>query len=180
MHEWHTSKGKDIISLINSFIGYEFDTDYGGRQEVKEVRILSTLFSDEDKAITFVTNKSYGSNTAYLVPYTAKKLTKAYQNAFNNFLKKYNEYIEFKRNLTIAYGRKSTKVTCPYCGSSISLKYGGRFKVCPVCGSKTIISDSNWKMLDTKRKMVEKASENLQKEATMNDVTFVCGIEWHC
>lgn len=180
MHEWHTKTRKNPLTLIREFLGYEFDTDYDGRQEVKSVKTTNRMFSNEEAAISFVTSSSYGGNTAYMAAYTAKKLSKAYQNAFTAFLSKYNEYLDFKKNLTIAYGRKSSKATCPDCESSISLKYGKNFRKCPVCGSKKIISDSNWKTLDTKCRMAEKAAENLAKEAEKNDVTFICGIEWHC
>lgn len=180
MHEWHTSESRNILKLIDEFTGYEFDTDYGGRSKVEKIKITTRLFSDHESAITYVTNQSYGSETAYLACYTTKKLSKGYQNAYNSFFTKYNEYLSFKDNLTIAYGRSSSKATCPACESSISLKYGRRFRSCPVCGSRKIISDSNWKTLDTKRRMYEKAAESLAKEAEKNDVMFVCGIEWHC
>lgn len=180
MHEWHTNQSKNILSLINEFNSFEFNTDYSGREKVTRVEVTNRVFSDHDEVISFVTNKSYGGNIAYLAAFTSKKLSKGYQNAFDSFLAKYKEYINFKRNLTISYGRTASKATCPDCGSSINLKYGNRFKVCPICGSKKIISDSNWKTLDTKRRMVERASVNLSKEAEKNDVTFVCGIEWHC
>ena len=180
MHEWHTEKSRNPLTLINSFMSFEFDTDYGGQQQVTSVKIMDRLFSNEEEALNKVTSSSYGGNTAYLAGYTSKKLSKAYQNAYANFLTKNREYTEFKKVLTIAYGRKSLRVTCPTCDSSITLKYGGRFKSCPVCGSKKIISDSNWNTLETKRKMVEKAAENLAKEAEKNDVSFICGIEWHC
>lgn len=180
MHEWHTETGRNPFRLINSFLGFEFETDYGGPSRVSDVKILSRQFSDIDEARTAVTNSSYGGSTAYMAVCTNKKLTKAYQNAYANFIERYKEYRDFSKNLTIAYGRKASKVTCPQCESSISLKYGTRFKACPVCGSPKIISDSNWKMLDTKKRLTEKAAENLAKEAEKNDVTFVCGIEWHC
>lgn len=180
MHEWHIEKSKNPLTLINSFMGFTFDTDYGGQQQVTNVKIMDRLFSNEEEATNKVTDSSYGGNTAYLAAYTSKKLSKAYQNAYNSFLVKNREYTEFKKNLTVGYGRKSLRVTCPSCDSSITLKYGGRFKVCPVCGSKKIISDSNWKILETKKKMVEKAAENLSKEAEKNEITFICGIEWHC
>ena len=181
MHEWHTNQSRNPLTLINEFNGYEFDTDYSyDREKVDNVKITNRVFQNHDDAITFVTNTSYGGNTAYLAAYTSKKLSKAYQNAFAYFIAKYNEYLGFEKGLTIAYGRTANKATCPSCGSSISLKYGSRFKVCPVCGSTKIISDSNWKTLETKLRMSEKAAENLSKEAEKNDVTFVCGIEWHC
>lgn len=180
MHEWHTNQSKNPISLINEFTGYKFETDYGGTQEVSNIQITARVFSNEEEAITFVTKNSYGGETAYLAAYTKKKLTKGYQSAFVSFTTKYKEYLDFEKNLTIAYGRSANRVTCPNCNSSINLKYGRRFKVCPVCGSNEIISDSNWKILDTKRSMCEKAAKNLKKEAEKNEVTFVCGIEWHC
>ena len=180
MHEWHSNKSRNPLNLIKEFTGFEFDTDYGGRRETDRVEITNRMFSNHDEALTFVTNRSYGSEIPQLAAYTTKKLSKGYQNAYSNFLMKYNEYVSFKRNLTIAYGRSSSKATCPYCGSSISLKYGNRFKACPVCGSTKIISDSNWKTLETKKRLSEKAAENLSKEAEKNDVTFICGLEWHC
>ena len=181
MHEWHTDSDTDILSLINEFGRFTFNTDYSDRPEkVTNIKITKNGLSTQDETINFVTNHSYGGNTAYLAAYATKKLSKGYSNAFKDFTTKYNEYVKFKNNLTIAYGRKSNKATCPECGSSISLKYGNRFKSCPVCGSKKIISDSNWKMLNTKYRIAEKASEKLSKEAVKNGVTFVCGIEWHC
>ncbi len=180
MHEWHTNQSKNILNLINEFKNFEFNTDYSGREKVQKVEVTNKVLADHDEAISYVTNKSYGSNTAILAAYTTKILSKGYQNAFANFLTRYREYQNFRSNLTIGYGRTSSKVACPECGSSISLKYGSRFKVCPICGSKKIISDSNWKTLDTKKRMCEKAAENLSKEAEKNEVTFVCGIEWHC
>lgn len=181
MHEWHTDNSTDIIYLIKEFENFTFDTDFSYEKcKVDHIKITNRVFPTKEEAITYVTNSSYGSETAYIAAYTTKKLSKGYLNAFTTFLAKYNEYSAFKDNLTISYGRKSSRATCPNCGSSISLKYGKRFKSCPVCGSKEIISDSNWKILDTKKKLTEKASENLSKEAKKNDVTFVCGIEWHC
>ena len=180
MHEWHTDSGTNVLNLINEFMGFRFETDYGGEQEVTRVNVTNRVFDNHEDAVEFVTNRSYGGNGAYLAAYATKKLSKGYQNAFVNFTEKYNEYMCFKENLTISYGRTASKATCPSCGSSINLKYGKWFKKCPVCGSTKIISDSNWKTLETKKRMAEKASENLSKEAVKNGVTFVCGIEWHC
>lgn len=168
------------MNLINEFDGFVYDTDYAGEQATKGVMITNKFFSTEDQAIDFVTKQSYYSEYACMAAYTTKKLSKGFSNAFSVFFARNKEYVEFRKNLTIAYGRKSSKATCPECGSSISLKYGHRFKTCPVCGSKKIISDSNWKTLETKKRMREKAAENLSKEAEKNDVMFVCGMEWHC
>ena len=180
MHEWHTNSSRNPLNLINEFMGFTFETDHSEWEKVQDVRITNRMFSTQEDAITNVTNSSYGGNTAYLAAYTTKKLTKGYQTAYNNFLEKYKEYRDFEKNFTISYGRTSEKATCPVCKSSINLKYGKKLKACPVCGSRKIISDSNWKALDTKRRMAVKAADNLSKEATKNDVTFVCGIEWHC
>ena len=180
MHEWHVRSSKNPMNLIQEFLGYRFDTDYGGPEEVTRVKITDRIFTSEDETINFVTRSSYGGNTAYIAAYTTKKLSKEYQNAFSVFLTRYKEYTDFKDHLTIGYGRSASKTTCPTCGSSINLKYGGRFKSCPVCGSSKIISDSNWKMLETKQRMSEKAAENLRKEAEKISITFICGIEWHC
>ena len=180
MHEWHTNTSKNIQRLIDQFIGYQFSTDYGGNDEVKRVVVTNRVFATEDEALNYVTRTSYGGSTAYLAAFTTKKLSKAYQNAFDNFLSRKKEYEDFEKGLTIAYGRKASKVTCPECGSSINLAYGKRFRTCPVCGSRKIISDSNWKILETKKRMAAKAADNLSVEAEKNDVTFLCGIEWHC
>lgn len=180
MHEWHTSKSTNPMKLINEFIGFSFDTDYSGAQVVSGVKVTDRMFTSEDEAINYVTNNSYGGETAYLAAYTTKKLSKAYRAAFANFVEKDKQYVSFRNALTIAYGRTSSKATCPECQSSINLRYGNRFKSCPVCGSKKIISDSNWKALETKHRLSIKAAEALSKEAEKNGVTFVCGIEWHC
>lgn len=180
MHEWHTEISKNPLDIINQFLGYHYDTDYSGAQVVSAVRISGKVFSTYEEAVNYVTGTSYGGNTAYLATYTSKKLSKTYQSAYDNFITKYKDYISFKNNLTIAYGRTASKTTCPNCGSSINLKYGNKFKACPVCGSNKIISDSNWKTLASKHRICEKAAENLEKEAEKNNVTFVCGIEWHC
>jgi len=181
MHEWHTEKSHNPLDLIDEFTGYEYNTDWGGTQKTQGVNVINRMFASEEDAINFVTQKSYYSDYAHMAAYTtSKKLTKGYHNAYSSFFEKYNEYMKFKDNLTIAYGRTSSKATCPECGSAISLKYGRRFKRCPVCGSSKIISDSNWKTLETKKRMSEKAAENLAKEAEKNGVLFVCGMEWHC
>lgn len=179
MHEWHSSESKNPLDLINEFNGFVFDTDYGGRQKVNHVSLTNNVYKDDTSARSFILRTSYGGTTAYIAAYTTKRLSKAYQNAFGNFLGKYREYTSFKDNLTIAYGRNASKTTCPVCNSSINLQYGKRFKACPVCGSTKIISDSNWKALDTKKRMMQKAAENLAKEAEKNEVTFIGGIEWH-
>lgn len=183
MHEWHTRTSTNIQALIGHFMGYEFDTDYGGREEVTGITIASKLYNDVDTARTYVTDASYGSNTAVIAAYKTSdsaKITKAYNEAFANLLKRRREFVEFDRGLNIAYGRKASKVTCPNCSSSINLAYGSRFKACPVCGSSKIISDSNWNILKTKEGLVSKASAALQKEAEKCGISFICGIEWHC
>lgn len=180
MHEWHTNRSRNPLNLINEFTGFEYDTDHSGRLKTEGVKILNKFFTTEDEVINFVTKQSYYSDYAYMAAFTTKKLLKGFQSAFSNFLTKYNDYINFKENLTIAYGRTANKVTCPNCGSSINLKYGNRFKVCPICYSKKIISDSNWKALETKKRIMEKAAENVSIEAEKNDLMFVCGMEWHC
>lgn len=180
MHEWHTVKSTDIQSLIDEFSGFEFETDYRGRDSVTNIRITNRMFTDETSTRDFVTRSSYGGSTAYIAAFNTGKISKAYQEAFKQFLDKREDYVKFKDSLTIAFGRKSSKVTCPNCESSINLKYGNRYRACPVCGSKKIISDSNWKILDTKRRLSEKASENLKVQAEKCGIMFMAGIEWHC
>ena len=180
-HEWYYNTDTNPWKLIKEFDGFRYDTDYAGTQRTDGVRIVNKVFPDEEEAINYVTKTSYYSGYAYMVICTNnKKLSKGYGNALSNFFLRYKEYVNFNDNLTIAYGRKSSKATCPHCGSSISLKYGDRFKACPICGSQKIISDSNWKVLDTKKRLAEKAAENLSKEAKKNNVKFICGFEWHC
>lgn len=180
MHRWHSNSSTNILQLIDEFIGFEFETDYNGREEVSNVKISYKTFTDGSEARNFVTNSSYGTNTAWIAAYTDDKVLKGYSNAFTNFIKRRDDYLSFKKDLTIAYGRKSNKATCPNCGSSINLAYGKKFKECPVCNSKKIISDSNWASLETKHNMMVKAGEVLQREAIKSKITFVCGIEWHC
>lgn len=182
MHEWHTRTSRNPLNLINEFENFEYETDYGERLNVTRVSAsFDTIFDSEEKARTHVCGRSYhDSQTAYLVAFTTKKRSVAYQKALDSFKAKYNEYKSFEKGLTIGYGRKSSKVTCPTCGSSINLRYGSRFRCCPVCTSSKIISDSNWKTLETRRKLCVKAAENLSKEAEKNDIMFLCGIEWHC
>lgn len=179
MHEWHTKSSPDILSLVNEFEGYNYRDDYGS-QTVRGVIISERVFTDTEAACTYVTDTSYRGRNAYIATCYNKKVTKAYQNAFRSFLDKYNECVKFEKELTIAYDRKSSKATCPNCESSISLSYGRNFKRCPVCGSTKIISDSNWKTLETKRGMVKKASQSLKEEAIKCGVVFVGGFEWHC
>ena len=128
MHEWHTNSSRNPLNLINEFTGFEYDTDYAGMQRVDKVKMTGRMFNNREDTLNFVTNSSYYSGSAFMAAYTTKKLSKGYQSAYANFLSKYNEYVAFGDNLTISYGRKSEKATCPNCGSSISLKYGKRFK----------------------------------------------------
>lgn len=180
MHEWHTSESTNIVQLIDDFTDFEYHDDYGCNS-ISYVNVSNRVFKTPAEARDYVTRLSYGSdNTAVLAAYTTKKLTKAYQNAFDAFIARRKEYYTFKRQLNIGYGRKASKVTCPECDSSISLKHGKHYKKCPVCHSEKIISDSNWKSLETKNKLMRKAGDALSKEAAKNGVTFLCGIEWHC
>jgi len=178
-HAWHTNESRNVLRLIREFTGFEHEVDEGF-STVEHVMVTNQLFKTAEEARTFVIQRSYGGETAYIAAYTTKKLTKGYQEAFRNFMAKHKEYTDFQKRLTIAYGRTAAKVTCPECTSSINLRYGTRFKSCPVCGSSKIISDSNWKTLDTKKRMSEKAADQLAKEAEKCGVMFVCGIEWHC
>lgn len=180
MHEWHTERSTNVLHLINHFLGYSFDTDHSGEQSVEKVKIVERMFTTEEQARTYVTNASYGTNIAYLAPFAAGKVTKACSDALATFKARWKEYTSFKDNLTIAYGRTSEKATCPECHSSINLHYGKNFKKCPVCGSKKIISDSNWKALEAKYRLTQRAAESLASAASKSGVSFVCGIEWHC
>lgn len=179
MHNWHSRTSTNIQHLIDHFIGYRMDSD-SCNDEVIKVIITDVKFKSEAEARAYVTNRSYGGSSAYVATVTTKNsLTKGYQTAYNNFIGKRNDYVNFKKELNIGYKRTSSKVTCPNCSSSINLFYGRNYTYCPVCGSKKIISDSNWKTLETKKKLAEKAAETLSSEAQKNGVTFVCGIEWH-
>lgn len=46
MHEWHTEQSKNPLKLIHEFVGFEFDTDYGGRQEVSRVSITNKVLAN--------------------------------------------------------------------------------------------------------------------------------------
>lgn len=181
MHEWHTQSGNNVFALMKSFTGYEYRTDYADEtQHISSVTLLNRFFATKEEAINHVTNYSYGGNTAFIAMVCPKKKSKAFEKAYTSFCEKNRDYQKFNMELTISYGRKANKVTCPHCNSSINLTYGDRYKHCPVCGSDKIISDSNWNMLATKKRLVQKASDNLAIEASKCDITFVCGFEWHC
>lgn len=179
MHEWHTDKSTNIQNLIDKFIGYDYNSS-NGNETISDVSITNRTFDNETAARNYVTECSYGSNTAYIATITNQKTTKAYQKAFSNYLDRRKDYVDFHKHLNIGTGRKSSKVTCPECNSSINLKFGSRFKYCPVCKSTKIISDSNWNMLETKKRLMRKAAETLNNEALKCGVTFICGFEWHC
>lgn len=181
MHEWHICRNTNLNSLINEFIGFEYRTDWTDAvQTIKRVTISDRSFNDTKSAEIYVCNSSYGDDGAVIAMLVGnKKATKGFQKALENYKTKRKDYLSLERDLNLGYGRKSEKVTCPQCNSSISLKYGSRFKACPVCGSKKIISDSNWKSLETKKKLMIKASEALAEEAVKNSISFVGGFEWH-
>jgi predicted RNA-binding Zn-ribbon protein involved in translation (DUF1610 family) len=181
MHERRTERSTNLLQLISWFKGISYQTDYRDEFSViKNARVLNRTFKDASEAANYAASQSYGSDSACVVMHAPGKITKAFTAAFESFTTRKKEYEDFERNLTIGYGRKSSKVTCPNCGSSISLRYGSRFKACPICTSKKIISDSNWKTLETKEKLMEKANNLLQKEASKVGVEFVGGFEWHC
>lgn len=181
MHEWRTHRSTNLLQLISWFKGFQYQTDYNDDTSViQHVNVLNRTFKDASEAANYATSQSYGSGSACIVMHAPGKITKAFTTAFDNFVARKKEYDAFERNLNIGYGRKSSKVSCPNCGSSINLRYGSRFKACPICTSKKIISDSNWKTLETKEKLMEKANSLLQKEAAKAGIEFVGGFEWHC
>lgn len=182
MHNYEYRTGTNLLSLINYFKDYTYRSDrYDDREETPDgVQLVSGTYKSLDEAVEKAKNTSYWSGTTIAITVNVPgKVTKAYTNAFKSFWDKRKEAEKFEKELNIGYGRKSTKVTCPNCESSISLKYGSRHKCCPICGSTKIISDSNWKSLSTKKNMVLKSAEALSKEASKNNVTFVAAIGWH-
>lgn len=182
MHNYKYSSSTDLLSIIEYFENYTYQSDHYDDEPMKPsgVTYLSKTYTSESEAKNAAGDKSYWDGTSIAIATVASgKITKAFQNALVSFKEKRMEYKNFKRDLNIGYGRKSSKVTCPNCGSSISLSYGSRFKVCPICASKKIISDSNWKTLETKKNLMTKASVALAREAAKCNAVFVGAIGWH-
>jgi len=182
MHNYEHRSGTNVLQLIDYFLSFPYRSDGNDDREAypTSVRFMSETFTSKSEAEDKAGDRSYWDGTCIAIAkVTSGKVTKAFTTAYNNFIEKRKEFTTFKRELNIGYGRKSTKVTCPNCGSSISLRYGSRFKECPVCGSKKVISDSNWKILHTKEGLMIKASDTLAREAGKCGVTFVAAIGWH-
>lgn len=181
MHQRLSRSSSKFLDLVDEFKGYSYQTDYHDRpDEIEDVRLISGTFNDKEKLLDTLCGKSYSTGYAYIGIYLPKKSSKAFLNARSDFEKKLKDYNNFKNSLDITYGRKSSKVTCPRCGSNISLAYGKGKTCCPVCHSSKIISDSNWKKLKTKKDIMEKASEKLSSEVGKLGGTFICGFEYHC
>lgn len=181
MHQRLSRSSSKFLDLVNEFKGYSYQTDYNDKPyEIKDVLLISGTFNDQEKLRNTLCGRSYGTDYAYAGIYLPKKSSKAFLNARNDFEKKLKDYNDFKRSLDITYGRKSNKVTCPRCGSNISLAYGKGKICCPVCSSSKIISDSNWNKLKTKKEIMEKASLKISTEVEKLGGTFICGFEYHC
>lgn len=181
MHNWKIKTSGYIPTLEDFFKSFSYETDHRdcGYDECKGIKIWGTIYSDETKANTELCNRSYGDDYAHVAPYISGKTSKVFSNVFNDYITKRKDYLSFKKDLNIGYGRKSNKVTCPKCESSISLKYGSRFTKCPVCGSEQIISDSNWNRLETKKNIMLKAAAKLKTEIEKCNGYFIAGFEWH-
>ena len=181
MHNYEYRKNTNPLSIIDYFTDFEFDTDHSDERETpKGVVFMSETFSNEEDAEEAAGNKSYWDGTSIAIAkVTTHKISKAFEKAFDAFKEKRKDYLNFDKNLTIAFGRKSTKVTCPHCKSMINLSYGKWYKSCPICGSKKIISDSNWNMLASKKKLMGKAAAKVSEEAIKCGVTFIGAIGWH-
>lgn len=182
MHNYIRRKGTNILKLIDEFMDITFYPDCSdGPENIKSVIITDTISNDSSKLQDNMEEKSYwgGQDTAYVGTFIPGKTTKAFQNALKDFLDKRKDWKTFKSELNIGFGRKSSKVTCPKCESSISLKYGHRFKNCPVCGSTEIISSSNWKRLETKNELMKKSAIKLETEIGKLGGCFVGGFGYH-
>lgn len=182
MHQRISRSSSKFLDLVNEFKGYSYQTDHSDRpDEIKDVRLISGTYNDQEELLDTLCSRSYGNpGCAYIGIYLPKKSSKAFLNARSDFEKKLKDYKDFEKSLDITYGRKSSKVTCPRCGSNISLAYGKGKTSCPVCHSSKIISDSNWKKLKTKKDIMEKASLKLDNEVGKLGGTFICGFEYHC
>lgn len=182
MHNNIRKEDHDIMNLVKRFLDIEYKTDYSDYSEkVNNVIVTDEINKDSEALGDRLCSKAYwgGGGSAYIGTYIPGKITKAFEAALSNFLEKRKDYLNFKKILNIGYGRKSAKVTCPNCDSNISLKYGSRFKTCPICGSSKIISDSNHKKLETKKKLVNKAAGNLNSEVSKLGGFFVGGFSYH-
>ena len=181
MHNYEYRKSTNPLSIIDCFTNFKFETDHSDDLETpKGVVFMSETFSNIEDAQEAAGNKSYWDGTSIAIAkVVTRKISKAFEKAFDAFREKRKDYFNFDKNLTIAFGRKSSKVTCPHCKSMINLKYGGLHKSCPICGSRKIISDSNWNMLESKKKLMAKAAAKVSEEAAKCGVTFVGAIGWH-
>lgn len=182
MHVCRSYTSRSLHDAISHFEGYEMQSWSHGLQYAKGATLrLNKQYKSTEEASNDLIDASYwgGGDCAVVGMVKPAKVTKAFEVALKSYLTKRNEYLAFNKNLTISYGRKSKAVTCPHCGSSISLKYGGHFRRCPVCHSNEIISKSNWNILATKSKLMTKADEALKAEASKNGVMFVAGLSWN-
>lgn len=183
MHEWHSEKSSNYLSLERCFTGYTYQTDYTDTvSEVKGVKFQNKFFKTESEARMYITSCSYGSDYAYmaLVKHNDYKITKSWQTAFDLFIKKQQEYKSFYKNLDMTYGRNSKVVGCPTCGSSFNSGYLRGVKACPICHSKKVISQTNWDTLKKKETGMEEACKKLELENEKLGIYFLCGFEWHC
>lgn len=181
MHQTISNSSTNILNLIDEFKDQYYQTDYHDSPDrIMDVKLVSGISNNSSDLCDSLCRKSYGTDYAYVGTYIPKKVSKGFTNAMEDFKKKWKDYTDFKAELDITYGRKSSKVTCPRCESNISLAFGKRKTCCPVCGSRKIISDSNWKRLDTKLEILKKAASKLSLEIGKIGGKFICGFEYHC
>ena len=178
MHEWRKRSPVNILDLQKEFINFEYNTDYG-RCIIKDIKILDKEFKSEEEAYNFCLAKSYGSDEPIVVRVVTGKQTKAFLNAQDSWKEKHKEFLNFKKEFSAAYGRKSKRTTCPTCGSSITTVYLKNRKSCPVCKSLEIISNANWKKFATKEKQYKEACARYAKQCDKCGVYWVGGFEWH-
>lgn len=178
MHEWKSRTSTSLSVLERFFTDMEHATD-DGYDTCKGVRMITKEFTNDDEARAYLTRASYGDNKAACGLVVTSKKTKEWETAYARFNTRHKELNDFEKNLSAAYGRTSERVTCPHCKSSMARKYLTRTKVCPVCGSREIISDSNWKALELKRRLYNEAEQNLAKISEKCGIHFMAAFEWH-
>ncbi len=136
----------------------------------------------KDEAMKLAMEKSAASPTlsAYMVGYTENGSQKAIELA-DKIDEAEKDAREYEENLNIGYMRSGWKsVTCPKCKSSISLEFGGHFKVCPVCGSDEMIAPKYTGILEGKRRKAAALREKLRNLPAGEDSVRRHAVAWSC
>jgi hypothetical protein len=158
------------------------DTESG--VETRPAGLVSVPGFDRTKeeASRLAMEKSAASPTlsAYMVGYTENGSEKAIELG-DKIFEAEKDAREYEENLNIGFMRNGWKsVTCPKCKSSISLEFGGHFKVCPVCGSDEMIAPKYTGILEGKKRKVLALKEKLKNLPVGDDSVRRHIVAWSC